>query len=103
LHISTVVLGELYTWAYRRADPEPTRKAIEGELLSHAAVLIFDEMCAHEFGKVRASLLSSGRTIDAVDSQIAATALVHNLTLVTHNTADFVFIPGLRLEDWLIP
>jgi predicted nucleic acid-binding protein len=32
---------------------------------------------------------------------IASVALVHDLTLVTHNTADFRFIPGLRLDDWL--
>lgn len=34
---------------------------------------------------------------------IASALLVHNLTLVTHNTADFRHIPGLRLDDWLIP
>ena len=33
---------------------------------------------------------------------IAAVALVHNLTVVTHNNADFQFISGLRLDDWLI-
>jgi len=38
-----------------------------------------------------------------MDLMLAATALVHDLTLVTHNTADFVNVPGLRLEDWLIP
>jgi tRNA(fMet)-specific endonuclease VapC len=32
---------------------------------------------------------------------IASVALVHDLTLVTHNTADFQQIPNLRLEDWL--
>lgn len=32
---------------------------------------------------------------------IAATSLVHDLTLVTHNTQDFKNVPGLRLEDWL--
>ena len=30
---------------------------------------------------------------------IAATALVHDLTLVTHNQIDFVGIPGLKLID----
>ena len=34
---------------------------------------------------------------------IASVALVHDLTLVTHNTADYQYIPGLRLDDWLIP
>jgi tRNA(fMet)-specific endonuclease VapC len=34
---------------------------------------------------------------------IASAALVHNLTLVTHNTTDYRNIPGLRLDDWLAP
>ena len=36
-----------------------------------------------------------------VDLMIASVALFHDLTMVTHNTADFQNIPGLRLEDWL--
>ena len=32
---------------------------------------------------------------------IASVALVHDLTLVTHNTCDFRHVPDLRLEDWL--
>jgi tRNA(fMet)-specific endonuclease VapC len=31
---------------------------------------------------------------------IAATARAHGLTLVTHNSAEFVRVPGLPLEDW---
>jgi tRNA(fMet)-specific endonuclease VapC len=31
---------------------------------------------------------------------IAAIALAYDLTLVTHNTAEFARVPGLRLEDW---
>jgi tRNA(fMet)-specific endonuclease VapC len=34
---------------------------------------------------------------------IASVSLVHNLTLVTHNTGDYQNIPGLRLQDWLTP
>jgi predicted nucleic acid-binding protein len=31
---------------------------------------------------------------------IAATALLHNLVLVTGNTQHFAWIPGLKLDDW---
>lgn len=34
--------------------------------------------------------------------QIAAIALLHNLTLVTHNIREFSRIPNLKLEDWEI-
>jgi tRNA(fMet)-specific endonuclease VapC len=34
---------------------------------------------------------------------IASVALVHDLTLVTHNTSDFQNVPNLRLEDWIVP
>lgn len=35
------------------------------------------------------------------DLFIAATALVHGLTLVTHNTRHFQNVPHLAVEDWL--
>jgi len=38
-----------------------------------------------------------------LDLLIAATALVHDLTLVTHNTQDFMNVPGLGLADWTVP
>jgi tRNA(fMet)-specific endonuclease VapC len=103
LHVASIVLGELYTWALRRSDPAPALQAIADELLPHLTILDFDHRCAHEFGRVHATLLNLGRPVDAVDMQIAATALVHNLTLVTHNTKDYQHVPGLRLEDWLTP
>jgi tRNA(fMet)-specific endonuclease VapC len=36
-----------------------------------------------------------------MDLVIAATALVYDLTLVTHNVQDFTDMPGLRIQDWL--
>ena len=38
-----------------------------------------------------------------MDAMIAATALVHNMTLVTNNTADFQSVAGLQHIDWLDP
>jgi tRNA(fMet)-specific endonuclease VapC len=52
---------------------------------------------------LRASLRRQGIEINTTDLMIASIALVHDLTLVTHNTVDFQNIPGLRLDDWLQP
>jgi len=36
-----------------------------------------------------------------MDLMIAATALVHNLIVVTHNVHDYSRVPGLTIHDWL--
>ena len=102
LFVPTVVLGELYTGAYHVDDPKPMLRRIS-DLLEDVQVLSFDDDCAERFGKERGGLLRQGITIPTADMMIASIALVHDLTLVTHNTADFRSIPGLRLVDWLVP
>ena len=37
-----------------------------------------------------------------LDALIGAIARSQNAVLVTHNTKDFINIPALKLEDWLI-
>ena len=43
--------------------------------------------------------LRQQRKMSLGDALIAGTALVHRLTLATHNTSDFAWIPGLTLFD----
>ncbi len=102
LAISRVALGELYSGAYNL--PQPARLlALIADLLQDVTVLSFDSVCAEHFGKVRGTLLQQGIQVATADLMIASTALAHNLTLVTHNTADYRDVPGLRLDDWLVP
>jgi tRNA(fMet)-specific endonuclease VapC len=89
LHIPSIVLGELYAWAYRRNEPKSLIDRIESELLPDVRVLDFDRDCAIEFGQLRGTLLKRGIAVSRSDLLIAATALFHDLTLVTHNTRDF--------------
>jgi tRNA(fMet)-specific endonuclease VapC len=102
LAISSVSLAELYAGAYRRSQPAPLLVLI-GDLLQDVAVLDFDSACAEQFGKIRGPFLQQGIQLATADLMIASVALVHNRTLVTHNTRDFQHIPGLRLDDWLVP
>ena len=103
LYIPTIVLGELYAWAYRRPHPTSLLQKIENDLLPDVVVLDYDPTCAKEFGRLRGSMLQTGLVVSRLDLMIGAVALVHDLTMVTHNTADFRPIPGLRLADWLTP
>jgi tRNA(fMet)-specific endonuclease VapC len=102
LAISTVTLAELYAGAYKHSQSSRLL-ALIGDLLQEVHVIDFDASCAETFGQIRGTLLQQGISVPTTDLLIASAALVHNLTLVTHNTTDFQRIPGLRLDDWLIP
>lgn len=102
ISISTVVLAELYAGAYKHPSPARLLSLI-ADLLTEVSVLDFDSACTKQFGKLRGGLLQQGLTVPVTDLMIASVALVHNLTLVTHNTADYQNVPGLRLDDWLVP
>jgi len=94
LSISVVTAGELWTWQARKNTSARSRQAV---------TLFLDSIDIHEvdlnvalrFGELRAGLLDSGKPMPDMDALIAATALHHNLTLVTHNVADFVAIDHL--------
>ena len=102
LFVSAITAGELFTWALR-ANASPKRLQGLIDLLNDVTFLTVEERIARRFGEIRARQLDQGITTGEMDLLLAATALVHDLTLVTHNTGDFANIPGLRLEDWLIP
>ena len=88
LAMATVTLAELYAGAYKW--PRPARLlALIHDLLQDLAVLDFDAACAEQFGRVRGSLLQQGIQVPTADLMIASVALAHDLTLVTHNTADY--------------
>ena len=65
-------------------------------LFDSAPVLPFDEAAA----AVYATLPFRRGSYDRL---IAAHALSLNLTLVTNNERDFADVPGLRVENWMLP
>ncbi|HEU0301145.1 MAG TPA: type II toxin-antitoxin system VapC family toxin [Longimicrobium sp.] len=67
------------------------RNALEG-FFAAMDVLPVTDLVAREAVRLRQQ-----RKMSLGDSIIAATALVHGLTLVTRNVADFQWISGLKL------
>ena len=91
--ISTVVLAELYEGIARSRDPGATERSLL-DFLRHADILPVDESVAREFGRLRFQLRSQGLVIGDLDILIAATALVHEATLLTRDN-HFRRIPGV--------
>ena len=103
--ISAITLAELSVGPLV-ADSE-TERADRLGLLQHAEAnidsLAFDASAARAFGRVSADLRLAGRksTSRALDALIAATALAHDMPLVTANARDFEGIRGLEVIDLL--
>jgi tRNA(fMet)-specific endonuclease VapC len=63
-------------------------------------IVEFDQDDARQAGEVRAVLAARGTPIGPYDVLIAGQAKAREVILVTHNTAEFGRVSGLRLEDW---
>lgn len=98
LSISIITLAELYEGAFHRSHPQAVIDVIESRIRRYAVLPVTEEVCLR-FAEVRADLRRRGHPHPEFDLLIAATALAHDLTLVTHNTKDFANIPELRLAD----
>ena len=94
--VSIVALGELYDGAVRDQDPPERLTAIREYLTSFRVLSLSDEIM-EVFARHRARLRQAGQRLPDLDLLIAATALVHDLTLMTRNRRHYERIPGLRL------
>ena len=69
------------------------------QFLNRVLIVPFDLPCDAQFQQ----LLSLRPRPGTQDLRIAATALCHQLIVVTRNQRDFGRVPGLVLEDWSAP
>ena len=63
LFVPSIVVAELYTWAYIQDDPAKILAAIETLLKHDVKVLPYDVSCAHVFGKLKGELRRQGITV----------------------------------------
>jgi tRNA(fMet)-specific endonuclease VapC len=67
------------------------------KFLTYYALLLPNNVTATIWAQLRTQVRNVGRHIKPDDAWIAATALEHDLTLVTHNVKDFESVEGLQI------
>ncbi len=99
IYISSIVVYELQVGIAKSNNPKKREKQLS-TLLEQTNIIEFGEQEAKVSALIRADLEMKGTPIGAMDILIAGCAKAHNLTLVTHNTKEFMRVDRLSLDDW---
>jgi tRNA(fMet)-specific endonuclease VapC len=97
--LPTIFLYELEVGVAKSNFPEKRMNQLTA-LTSVENVLPFGNAEAKCAANIRAIFEQRGTPIGPYDILIAATAIVNNNTLITHNVKEFQRVQRLQIEDW---
>ena len=96
IYVSLVTAGEIYERAFVSANPQAHLVSFR-QFLSSYRILTLTDPIMERFAETRAHLRRQGQLITDFDILVAATALHHDLTVLSFNVRDFERIPELKL------
>ena len=98
LSISIITYAEIYQGIFFGQDPRRSERAFK-TLLQDVRILPLSRPIARRYARIRGTLRVSGTLLPPQDILIAATAIHHDLTLVTRNLKHFQRIPNLNILE----
>lgn len=98
--LSTMVAAELRFGAAKLASNRFS-SAVEGWLAGFE-VRPWPVDASLHYASIRAALERAGQTIGGMDLLIAAHALAEDSALVTNNAREFLRVPGLAVQEWVL-
>ena len=102
--VYVVTLGEIKEGIETLPNKDPRREQLrtwfEERILGayEESIIDFDRQVALKWGEIKGMTNRMGRTRPDLDAQIAATAVVHNMTVLTRNISDMEYT-GAELEN----
>jgi tRNA(fMet)-specific endonuclease VapC len=96
LIISFVTFAELQRWAIA-SNWGSSKQHKLAEYLSTVVVFHSDDDLCVQWARITEDGRRRGRQIQPGDAWIAATALLHDVPLITHNRRDFDSVTGLKI------
>lgn len=105
LHLSVLTLGEIRKGLAglphgRRRTHLETWLEVELRARFAGRILPIDAAVADRWGLLAASAKGEGKTLSIIDGLLAATALHHNLAVVSRNVSDFASTQVQVLNPW---
>ena len=106
LYLSVLTLGELRSGVERLQDGRKRLRLANWldtdlKLRFSGRLLPIDDVVVERWGIVTAQAKAKGMPIPVIDGLIAATALVHGLTLVTRNVSDMQASGVFLFNPWV--
>lgn len=107
LYLSALTLGELAKGIARLpagAKRNRLQNWLDRDLSERFSgrVLPIDQAAALRWGELQASAEKRGRSMPVVDGLISATAVLHDLTIVTRNGDDMALSGAAVLDPWKV-
>jgi toxin FitB len=105
LYLSVLTLGEIrkglagLSQGRRRTHLE-TWLEVELQQRFAGRIVPIDRAIADRWGLITVAAKAKGKTLSVIDGLLAATALHHNLTVVSRNAADFAMAQVQVLNPW---
>jgi predicted nucleic acid-binding protein len=108
LYVSVLTLGEIRLGV--ELLPSSNRRTQLEQWLDRdlpewfeSRILPIDQSIADRWGSLRAQAQLRGRPLSVIDALLAATALQHDLTLVSRNVSDFSVVGLAIINPWEAP
>jgi tRNA(fMet)-specific endonuclease VapC len=94
--VSFMTVAELERWTLQRRWSPQRVHWLHVYLRRFTVVPSSPDLC-RAWAQVMVGAQAAGRRIDCADAWIAATAVLYQVPLITHNRGHFVGVPGLKV------
>lgn len=94
--ISFMTVAEVERWAIQYRWSEHRLRWLHLYLRRFTVVPSSPDLC-RKWAEAMVAAQAAGRRIECADAWIAATALLYDAPLVTHNRSDYLGVPGLSV------
>ena len=95
-YLSFMTIAELRRWTLQAAWGKQRLQSLSEYLQDFAVIPSSPDLC-DIWAEVTVAAQAAGRRIDCADAWIAATALLYDVPLITHNRGDYLGVPGLQI------